>query len=433
LDANSSYQFNIAVDQAATFPWLSEIAAYFDQYRLHRVSFELNTASPTTVGGSVVIAYDPNSTDVPPATFAGYCSIAYKQTMAPWEDGRLEIPAVQLARSPGPYRFTHTNASSDPLLSSVGQLLVTSESPSTYASFARLYISYDVELLNPQPLAALTGLTPDQFPSFKLPNRNAATSLWSGRLLSTEQFNLLHAYLDSSTRGAVTIEADQTNVDRDIANANVVLPTLRFSDPGEYLVELSNLLFQTGGHNTVPNLLNWTKNVEILGTQILGIDDVLDNGITRDTSLSTDYFNSAMRVWLRVKNAVSNPGWSRPFTGDHPDGSDEKGFGTIALGLWNTYAGGIPANSASSLASYAGSVFPFLNIIRSPRMPSGLSSQSSAAAWIRECRLKARALDETYAKYQKEKGNLTPTTTTNLHVQYDSVLESLRDTKTVSE
>jgi hypothetical protein len=65
---NSDQKFVINPGLVGTFPWLSVLAAEWQQYRIHKMCFRYETRTSTSSVGSVILSPDYNVVDVAPST-----------------------------------------------------------------------------------------------------------------------------------------------------------------------------------------------------------------------------------------------------------------------------------------------------------------------------------------------------------------------------
>lgn len=64
--------FNVETNpaRAEMFPWLAGVVNHWEQYRFLSLRFHYNTFQPTTATGSVILAFDPDATDISPLSKA---------------------------------------------------------------------------------------------------------------------------------------------------------------------------------------------------------------------------------------------------------------------------------------------------------------------------------------------------------------------------
>jgi len=179
---NHEFVINPGIDD--TFPWLSSIAANFQEYRLDGmvISFksELTNAVATFSSlGSVIIA-----TDLNPAAPAAASQVAMEQMqfVASAKPNESIVAPIECAPQFGGHDVRFIRTGSVPASASIcdydhGKLQVaTVGQPSDGVALGRLYVSYDITLLNPKLTnvayqnTAIYGLTaPAAAPRWALP------------------------------------------------------------------------------------------------------------------------------------------------------------------------------------------------------------------------------------------------------------------------
>jgi hypothetical protein len=349
LDTATSYTYDLAVTDAATFPWLSNIAPYFDQWRLWSLRFGLTTTLAATTGGTVAMAYDPNCTDTPAGTLDGLLQMAMKDNGPVWQSLSFQVPKVHLDRSPGPVRFSNVSTASDPHLRSIGQVLINSATTSTLTGAFQLFVEYDVELINPQPVYATVALPEDLFPDIQINARNngQATSASQGNLLSIAQAAYLEQQLPPSL---VNFFSHETSTPDRLFSGGMVpsMTPIEFSfrEAGEYAVELSNLLW--GGMNsstTFPLLANWTSGITDVKVDSTGLTTSVYD---RTFGAGSDWYNRATRLFFKVLDSGPGETW-----GAQPMGSFSSSpkYPTIALGAWDTFQSAFQSTPFAAVAS----------------------------------------------------------------------------------
>lgn len=64
----SPLTYDVNPGSVTTFPWLSRVAQNFELFRFRRLEFHYSPACPTTTQGTLVMAFDYDASDAPPAT-----------------------------------------------------------------------------------------------------------------------------------------------------------------------------------------------------------------------------------------------------------------------------------------------------------------------------------------------------------------------------
>lgn len=161
--ANTFYvdSFVINPGKANVFPWLSTIAVNYDKYRISKMAVELVTFAPTSTAGRIGIAYDPDSTDEPPANKTEFFAME-KHIQGPvWQSVMLELPV------PTKELFVNSHTTADSKLIDAGQFVVMSDNlSSTSTSLADVIVHYTVELRKPQQALYSTQYWRDVNPAY---------------------------------------------------------------------------------------------------------------------------------------------------------------------------------------------------------------------------------------------------------------------------
>lgn len=144
----------------ATFPWLSDVANSWEQYRFHSLRFRYITRASTATRGSIILAPEYDALDAPPTD--EYQLTAYYGSVedAPWKNILVKFD-VDGMHPLGPRKFIRN--STQPLLGDlktydVGVLYIGSlDAIAGDEGFVggKLWVEYDVELFVPQKNAPL--------------------------------------------------------------------------------------------------------------------------------------------------------------------------------------------------------------------------------------------------------------------------------------
>lgn len=169
-----------------TFPWLCGVANQFELYRFVKLEFEYVTRSSTTTQGFVAMCFDLDALDQAPTKKSDLMSFAISVSGSPWQNFSMPVPAPCLTRF-ARERYTRKGetAVTDVKTYDVGNFHLIAEAPVTSQEtpLGELYVSYDVELLEPQVrvLSAAAGST-------KVTNTNLSTPWIAGLKNLTGQF-----------------------------------------------------------------------------------------------------------------------------------------------------------------------------------------------------------------------------------------------------
>lgn len=136
---------------AASFPWLSRIAANYESYKFESLSFSYETEAPTSLGGSLMLAVDYDATD--PAPINKQQAMAYRSSVrsAPWNRCKFNAAAEDLGKFKTNYVRTGPNPQdTDIKLYDIGNLFIITQGISVDPSvIGELYVEYTVRLMTP--------------------------------------------------------------------------------------------------------------------------------------------------------------------------------------------------------------------------------------------------------------------------------------------
>lgn len=150
--------FNINPGQAATFPYLSNIARSFEEYRIKGMVYHFKSlAGDTAIGAQTGLGYVAIATqyDIGDATFTNKQALqnyAYAQSGKPTHDMIHGIECKDeinvLDR-----RFVRAGSvpsGSDPRFYDMGKTTIATSCPGTSVTLGELWVSYDIEFLKPK-------------------------------------------------------------------------------------------------------------------------------------------------------------------------------------------------------------------------------------------------------------------------------------------
>jgi hypothetical protein len=146
----------ITPSNGAIFPWLSSIARNYEMFKFRRLKFEYVTRAPATIFGSVTYAVDFDPTDEPQPSLEYIAQMSGARSSNIWMDFSLPVTGKDLhpqermyvANEPGvPNRKTD-----------LGRLIEFIDKASSTMTVGHLWVSYEIELIKPQPLDLLSGL-----------------------------------------------------------------------------------------------------------------------------------------------------------------------------------------------------------------------------------------------------------------------------------
>jgi len=154
--------YSLNPGMSSTFPWLSTQAAGWEQYRFLKLRFWYIPRVATTLQGVVMLIPDYDAADNAPINEQIATSYEGAAEMVCWESFSISFSTAKM-HSMGSHKFVRTgtlgNATTlDIKTYDVGTLFVAASDASANAAWGRLWVEYDVELVNPQlPSQGLAG------------------------------------------------------------------------------------------------------------------------------------------------------------------------------------------------------------------------------------------------------------------------------------
>jgi len=178
------------------FPWLSQIAPAFEQYKWRGLVFTYKTTSADLVTGTngalgqVIMATDYDSADADYTSQREMLNSEYAKSAKP---SVSFVHPIETARSQTPYKLFYTRegdppANADIRLYDVGKFqLATQGMQATGGTIGQLWVSYEIEFLKPQ-FKLDVGVEADHFTASTIPSE--ATSNWFPSTLKKVAGNL---------------------------------------------------------------------------------------------------------------------------------------------------------------------------------------------------------------------------------------------------
>lgn len=134
------------------FPWLSSIAARYEQYRFKKLHFCFETEKPTSSGGSLMMAVDYDASDAAALGKASLMSY-YGAVRSPiWSECTFECDPRSLTGF-GPRRFTRIGSlagDQDIKTYDIGTFQIATQGCADASVIGELYVEYTIELYTPQ-------------------------------------------------------------------------------------------------------------------------------------------------------------------------------------------------------------------------------------------------------------------------------------------
>lgn len=145
---------------ATTFPWLSQLASRWEQYRFSKLSFEYITRCPATTAGSVILAPDYDVLDPTPVSETVVTGYTGAVEGCAWSSLTCHLDPRGMFPM-GPKKFTRTVniGGSDQKTYDCGNFYICTDGMTGTSMVGKLWVNYSVELYVPQinnPVAPLS-------------------------------------------------------------------------------------------------------------------------------------------------------------------------------------------------------------------------------------------------------------------------------------
>jgi len=154
---NTNHSLIINPRRSGTFPWLSKIAEAFDMYRILKMSVIYRPSCPTTTRGELIMAFDYDPTD--DNVNASSSDLA---AMRGAVSGPLYTPSVlqfELGAIPqSTHKFFCSFGGNPDRLNDEATLWFNASSDAALVA-GSLYLSYTIQLIDPEPVTASYGQT----------------------------------------------------------------------------------------------------------------------------------------------------------------------------------------------------------------------------------------------------------------------------------
>jgi len=145
-------QLSINPGLFTTFPWLSGLAPLFESYKFNSLSFQFKTEKGTSTTGKVFLSVDWDAADAAPTSKSQQLQERTAIDCAAWAMAQLNCDQADLLKF-GVQRYIRTSAvaGTDIKTYDVGNLQVGTQGMADTSAVGELYVTYDVELITPQP------------------------------------------------------------------------------------------------------------------------------------------------------------------------------------------------------------------------------------------------------------------------------------------
>ncbi len=150
---------------AQSFPWLSQIAARWEQYRFHALKFHYLTRTSTATVGSVILAPDYDAQDTAPNSEAQITAYQDAVEDASWKDIVCTLRPDSMFPL-GPRKFIRSgNVAGDIKTYDAANFFLATVEMASAAAVGKLWVEYDVEFYIPN-IGATPGSESDTVSSY---------------------------------------------------------------------------------------------------------------------------------------------------------------------------------------------------------------------------------------------------------------------------
>lgn len=133
---------------SGTFPWLSVIAADWEEYTFHYLEFEYVSRAPATITSSVILAPDYDALDAPPTTEAVLTAYQDAVEDSAWKNIRCFLNKASMFPNGG-FKYVRTVAVAGDLKTyDAGNFFYSVDGAGTTV-IGKLWVHYDVEFRTP--------------------------------------------------------------------------------------------------------------------------------------------------------------------------------------------------------------------------------------------------------------------------------------------
>lgn len=189
--------FNINPALSKLFPWLCSLAQAFESYSFRSLSFEYQPIVGTIEHGMVMLAVDYDAADPLPGSKTQMMQTFGATRSSVWSPVTLHCQQANLRKLPQRYtrKTDPFSGIGDIKTYDAGQLLVATEATATALPKGELYVSYDIELITPQPVV----FTPEIVSAKAVSLNSTAAAPFSGATV-TQGVELLESTLGSAIK-----------------------------------------------------------------------------------------------------------------------------------------------------------------------------------------------------------------------------------------
>lgn len=126
-----------------SFPWLANIAAQYDKYKIHSLVYRYVNIKGSNSPGIITMSYDEDVLDAAPIDYLQQSQATAYKRGAPWTSFELRVPVSHTER----FVRDGVVAGTDLKTYDAGRIIVTSDACADSSVHGYLEVEYDIELL----------------------------------------------------------------------------------------------------------------------------------------------------------------------------------------------------------------------------------------------------------------------------------------------
>jgi len=142
--------YNVNPGLSSNFPWVAQVAALFEKYRVLNMNFRYVPSSATSSIGNVMLAFDYDAYDSTPSNKANLMMYADSCTMPTWLTCDLRLRPNDL-KDRGSLYVRSASFSGDKKTYDLGKFIVATQGQADTSVVGDVYIDYTIEFLIPSP------------------------------------------------------------------------------------------------------------------------------------------------------------------------------------------------------------------------------------------------------------------------------------------
>lgn len=147
---DATQKFTINPGLSSSFPWLSVMAAQWQQYRFHKLHYRFITRSATSSAGSIILSPDYNPRENPPTTETMASNTQDSVEDVVWKSLICKLDPESMFPLGPRKQIRTTQVAGETSIYDAGRLFCCVTGEASTAEIGRLWVDYDVEFFVPQ-------------------------------------------------------------------------------------------------------------------------------------------------------------------------------------------------------------------------------------------------------------------------------------------